>query len=214
MRRHTKGTQQKYFDGSVLQITLYGLNKGVQMNKIRLSRLIAPVFICTVVCFAQKGSGAKFAARDARTCPSRKEPVKGGPTAAQAKQYVICDLEHMDAAGASGALLYLVANVNIEVGKGRPFNILTDSWPDVDPSQMVYPIRGTYLQWQCSEPQKPNPAIINLPVVGKNCFKYETPSTASGLSYKDTFGDWHTRICCTVSSSGSRVELVPPPNAY
>ena len=181
------------------------------MTKIKYAALAIALSVAAISAFAQKGSGGKFSARDARTCPSRKEPRNGAPSAAQLKQYVICDMEYVQAAGASGALLYLVGNVNIEVGKGRPFNILTDSFPDVDPSQTVYPIRGTFMQWQCAEPQKPIPGVTNAPVVGKNCFKYETPSTASGISYKDTFGDWHTKICCTVSSSGSRVEYVPPP---
>jgi hypothetical protein len=182
------------------------------MNRIRYAALVIALSVAAVEALAQKGSGASFGARDARTCPSRKEPRNGAPSAAQLKQYVICDSEHFQAAGASGALLYLVGNVSIEAGKGRPFNILTDSWPDVDPSQTVYPIRGTYMQWQCSEPRKPIPGVTNAPVAGKNCFKYETPSPASGIAYKDTFGDWHTKICCVVSSSGSRVEYVPPPS--
>jgi hypothetical protein len=181
------------------------------MTKIKYAALAIALSAGAMGAFAQKGSGTKFGARDARTCPSRKEPVKGSPSAAQLKQYVICDLESAQTAGASGAYLYLVANVNVEVGKGRPFNILTDSYADVDPAQTVYPIRGTYMQWQCSEPRKPIPGVTNAPVAGKNCFKYETPSTASGISYKDTFGDWHTKICCVVSSSGSRVEFVAPP---
>jgi hypothetical protein len=181
------------------------------MTKIKYAALAIALSAGAMGAFGQKGSGAKFGARDARTCGSRKEPVNGSPSAAQLKQYMICDMEYVQAAGASGALLYLVGNVNIEVGKGRPFNMRTDSYSDVDPSQAVYPIRGTFMQWQCAEPRKPIPGVTNAPVAGKNCFKYETPSTASGISYKDTFGDWHTKICCTVSSSGSRVEYVAPP---
>ena len=181
------------------------------MKRLQYAALALTLSLWPMGAFAQKGSGAKFGARDARTCPSPKEPVKGAPNAAQLKQYVICGLESMKPAGSSGALLYLAGNVKVEVGKGRPFNIVTDSWPEVDPSQTVYPIRGTYMQWQCKVPEAPIPGVGNAPLAGKNCFKYETMSTAAGVCYKDTFGDWHCKICCAVSSSGSRVEFVPPP---
>lgn len=165
--------------------------------------------LATPCAFAQKSVGVKFGAPDPRTCSSRK--ANGAPTAAQLAQFFICDTEKMTPSTVSGDLLYLVGNLNLQVGKGRPFNVNTDSWSDVDPSQTVYPIRGNYTEWQCLEPD-PHP-IGNAPRAGKNCFKYDAPG-ATGVCYKDTFGDWHCKFCCaTVGSGQGGVEFFPPPSA-
>jgi hypothetical protein len=177
---------------------------------MRTFSFAAFILIYAHTCLAQPGSGARFGARDPHTCGSRKEPARGAPTAAQLTQYFICDNEFFQPASATGPLLYLIDNAKVEVGKGRPFSIVTDAYTDVDPSQTVYPIRGSYTQYQCSVPQPPS-APFNAPKAGKNCFKYEAPA-ATGICYKSTFGEWHCKMCCTGSSSGKGgVELFPPP---
>ncbi len=152
---------------------------------------------------AQPGIGAKFGSRDPQTCASQKEPARGAPTGAQLREYFICDSERVTGSASSSRLLYLVTGVNVEVAKGRPFNMATDSWSDIDTSQMVYPVRGAYTQWQCVELGKINGDR------GKNCTKWEYPH-ASGVCYKSTFGDWHCKLY-DKDSPGPGMERYPPP---
>ena len=86
--------------------------------------------------------------------------------------------------------LWLDTNVRVEVGKGRLFNIVTDSsctpCKEIDPSQLVYPIRGSYTAWECVSVH-PCCGIGVAP--GKNCVKAENPG-ATGMCFKTAFGDW------------------------
>ena len=82
------------------------------------------------------GPGAKYGARDPRTCSSRKAPASGSLSADQAKQYFICLSE-----GEGDDLLYVVSQVRVEVAKGRKFNHDTDGLLDGDATQTVYPYR-------------------------------------------------------------------------
>ena len=66
------------------------------MNEILLSGICA--LLATVPSMdAQTGVGAKFGARDPLTCASTKEPSKGAPSPEQAKQYVRCHWEKVEA---------------------------------------------------------------------------------------------------------------------
>jgi hypothetical protein len=147
-----------------------------------------------MITLAATGDGKRFGARDPRPCQSLKEPTRGAPSAAQVKQILSCEAERLQRSGAVGDLLYLVTDVSVEIGKGHPFNILTDSYNSIDPSQTVYPIRGTYTAWQCGVS-----GSIGAPA-GKNCAKNDAvPMT--GNCYKDTFGDWHCTLCCQMGSN-------------
>ena len=44
--------------------------------------------------------------------------------------------------GSMGPKLYLLENVQVEVGKGRPFQESDLNFPDIDNSQRLYPIRA------------------------------------------------------------------------
>jgi hypothetical protein len=154
---------------------------------------------------AQSGDGKRYGARDPQTCASKKDPVNGPPTAAQFRKYFICDNEFVQHAGAIGDFLYLVTDVTLEVGKGRPFNHLTDSFQNVDPSQTVYPIRGGYVAWQCTALGQVNGDP------GKNCSRNDA-SKVEGTCYKDAFGDWHCHMCCALGSAARRG--FPPPAGF
>ncbi len=134
----------------------------------------------TASMMAQVGSGAPFATRDPHTCPDTKQPVKGAISAAQAKVYVMCEADHF-----LSGYLYLAENVTVEVGKGRAFNPLSEGFvKDIDTNALVFPIRGSYLDYQCSVSR-------GFPIenVGKNCNLTERPH-AKGICYKSSFGDW------------------------
>ncbi len=133
----------------------------------------------------KRASGKKYGARDPKTCSNRKAPGRGALSPAQAIQYFTCDAE-----SEWDLCLYLVTDVKIEVApNARPFNRSTDGLvnSEIDPSQPVYNIRGSFRQYQCNYPG----AVNGAP--GKNCAIYEQ-AHASGTCYKDTFGDWHWRM--------------------
>ena len=161
-------------------------NPALYKARVCLCATVALV-VCIRPALAQSGVAAQFGARDPRTCSSRREPSKGAPSGDQLTRYFICDEEKVTKSIASGDLLYLLTDVNVEVGKGRPFDMGTDAWPDVDPSQTVYPIRGRYTSWQCGALGTHG----NEP--GHSCDKLEQPH-AKGICYKDTFADWHCKF--------------------
>ena len=76
--------------------------------------------------------GQRCGSREPNTCSTRKAPASGALSSAQAMQYFLCYFEKD-----SGETLNLAANVKIEVSKGRPFNRVSDSFTEVDPSQTV-----------------------------------------------------------------------------
>ncbi|MDQ6759380.1 MAG: hypothetical protein M3Z32_05865, partial [Acidobacteriota bacterium] len=45
--------------------------------------------------------------------------------------------------------LYLLENVKVEIGKGRPYHASDSLAQNIDPSQSVYPIHGSYDEFQC-----------------------------------------------------------------
>ena len=159
-----------------------------------LAALTAFVFAISA---APEGVGAKFGARDPRTCQSKKEPTKGAISAEQAKQYFICDTEKL----IDSDDLQLVDNVKVEVGKARPYQQLSDSHPDIDTTAPLYPIRGSLTRYIC------HPVSSYMNNAGKNCSSWNEPN-ATGVCYKTTFGDWN---CAMTDLSGIQTSPVPPP---
>jgi hypothetical protein len=169
-----------------------------------------PLLLATLVlalhgpaAFAQEGSGKPFGARDPRTCASRKS----GLSAAQARQYLICDMELVNNVHADSPGLTLVTDVMVEVGKGRPFNYQSDSFGfattnAIDPSQTVYPIRGSLNSWNCVKL-----GAIGGGESGKNCVKWPGPAV-TGICFKNSFGDWH---CMISGLQYPGMERYPPP---
>ncbi len=143
------------------------------------------------------GVGAKYGARDPVTCASRSGPLN----AQTAAKFFACDAEQEWSEN-----LYLVTDVKVQVApKGRPFNIRTDSFPQVDPSKPIYDIRGSFRHWQCSPRQSLE--WDNHP--GSAC-NYGDQPNAIGECYTDTFGDWHCKLL-DVNHASSTVFHVPPP---
>lgn len=135
------------------------------------------------VLYAQAGVGAKYGARDPVKCKSTKEPDKGAPTPEQVKRYVKCAMEGEQ--GVAPPHLNLLENVEVEIGKARPFNPNGDVYKsDADVNSPVYPIRGSYDMYICSPPVAP------FRVLGKNCSVFGYPR-ATGACYRTTFGDWY-----------------------
>lgn len=149
---------------------------------------------------AQTGMAVKYGARSPAICPSRQEPARGAPSAAQALKYFICDNEYLQD-WAYRHELHLVSDVKVEVGAGRRFDIAIDHSPaneGIDAAQLVYPIKGSFVSWTCSP--------VEASEAGKNCMKY-TQQEATGTCYKTSSGDWH----CRMIGRGDFVGGQPPP---
>jgi hypothetical protein len=151
---------------------------------------------------APPSTGKRFGSREPSTCPSRKAPGRGAPSGAQAAQYFRCYFEN----GGSAETRYLASNVKVEVGRGRRFNPVSDSFSGIDTSQLVYDIRGSYDSYQCTFLGNVNGLL------GKNCTHAPQPH-AGGVCYKDTFGDWNCVFSDgSVGPSRWEYNVAPPTN--
>jgi hypothetical protein len=135
--------------------------------------------------------GAKYQSRDPHSCASRTAPAKGPISAAQAKQYFVCDAEGESASSVSDSTLHLVTGVSVQVGAGRPFLMGTDDTGDntdegIDPHYTVYPIRGSFVDWSCKPVGEFNPA-------GRNCMRQAMPR-ATGICFMSSFREWHCNM--------------------
>ena len=175
---------------------------------IRLLSIAALALAGLTLADAQQNSGKPFGARDPRTCSSRKD----GLSAAQARQYVICDYEKVVQPNSPKAILTLATDVTVEIGRGRPFNMLTDSnYHGIDPSQTVYPIRGSFNGWSCH--------TISGSFSGSNTCSEWPQTAAAGICYKDSFGDWHCEmwdgkqgaVRCPECNGTAGLKYFPPP---
>jgi hypothetical protein len=154
-----------------------------------------------ILAFGQ-GAGKPYGSRDPFVCKSKKDPANGAPSPGQIKDYVKCSSENV--VGSMGPKLYLLENVQAEVGKGRPFQPSDLNFPDIDNSQLLYPIRGSYDWYVCHINE------VGFPP-GKNCNIYKE-SAATGFCYKTTFNDWNcTMVDRLAVGRGPERQPVPPP---
>lgn len=153
------------------------------------------------------GIGRRYGTRDPRTCPSRTAPAHGAPSAEQARQYVVCELERAD----GNNPILLVTNVKVQVAPvPHPPNMLIRelSAATIDPREPVWDIRGSFTSYRCD-------ALSGL--IGQNDFArthncwVSEQDAATGYCYKDTFADWHCGL--TGNKVNWRTNSLPP-NGY
>jgi hypothetical protein len=156
----------------------------------------------TALAMAQ-GVGAKYGSREPAKCASMKDPVKGAPSAEQARRYALCYGEGEK--GDHPVVLYLLQDLKIDVGKGTPFKQLPfQNRPGTaDPDGLVYATRGTFKLYRC-EPQITAGRYIN---VGKNCRTYDSPKV-DGTCFRDNFGEWQ---CPLYPNLANKATEQPPP---
>jgi hypothetical protein len=117
-------------------------------------------------------------------------------------------MEYVTKSSSFGDSVSLVSAVNLQFSKARPYNAGTDSsWSGIDVSQKLYDVRGSFTNWTCFLPGDPN--IATFPHKGKNCFKAVGVAGMQGACYRDTFGDWHCKVCCTPTTT--KYEAPPGP---
>jgi len=157
------------------------------------------LIVASGLAYAQNVKGADYRSRDPVSCPSKRGPIKGAPTPEQAKRYVMCQLEVVMYA----PYLILLDNVQVEVGKGRPYDPDSDSlMSDADRDSLVYPIRGSYDMYTCSPIDASTPR-------GRNCALTPHPR-ATGVCYRTTFGDWDCEMTDPSALSPTRQGVAPP----
>ena len=148
---------------------------------------------------ALTGIGAAYGARNPRTCANTKAPASGPISVQQAIQYFICGREHEES-----NYLYLVDQVQIQVGKGRPYLPNTDRMSDADLDSPVYPIQGSFMKYQIERLSE------LFPNNGKNCTSYANRN-ASGKCYRTSFGDWKCQMDDLSNNvADRRYDLAPP----
>jgi hypothetical protein len=145
------------------------------------------------------GIGAQYGAREPATCKSRTAP----PTAENARQYLLCDMEGVD----FGNNLVLLTNVTVQLGQARAFIYNQDSGRhQIDVQAPVYDIRGGFKEYQCGKPILGSSAYVAT----HNCNSYDQPQ-ATGTCFRDTFHDWHCLMTGNRPASSNQVREQMPP---
>lgn len=155
------------------------------MDKVLIHGL--PIIVLGLMAMpAQAEMREIYGTREPMNCGPFTSISGTAPTAAEAAQIYICNYERNPVGIASK--LFLVEDVAIEVGRGRPFGQASDySLGDADPSQQVFPIRGTLTTVQCGE--------INDRNRGANCAEF--PQAGEGVCYRNTFDEWGCTLVLT-----------------
>lgn len=152
---------------------------------------------------AQTAKTNRFGAREPRTCADTKAPAKGAITAALALKYLNCQME-----GIWSNDLYLVENVKVEGGGGVPYAAIMGQYSldQINVKYPVYPIRGSFLKYQCQDSET---AYVGPP--NTNCITYNNPK-ATGYCYKTTFGDWKCNMAdrSSTEKENVRTKVAPP----
>ena len=134
--------------------------------------------------FAGAGFGADYGARDPVRCVPLTQA--GPPDPEQAAFLVRCAHEVERGGG-----LYLMKDLVIRIGKGRPYDLLDDtSVSEVDMSVDVFPLRGSFTWSECGRQE-------NAISLGKNPDRYCTEAdipNATGACWFNLFGEWQCTL--------------------
>jgi hypothetical protein len=148
--------------------------------------------------------GAKYGTREPATCPGRTAPLKGAPSADQATQYFICDAEHE-----LSSHLFLVTNVKVQVAPASHPASRSILGGDLDPTQPIWDIHGSFMQYQCSQAATWDNAFART----HNCSTNDMP-TATGYCYKSTSGEWHCTMSDMAHLTANTQQNQMPPAGY
>lgn len=132
-----------------------------------------------------------FKTREPRTCNS----ITSVPTVAQIPALMQCQMESKTPYN-----ITLITNIKVQAGGFRAYSSFADGYAtSIDTNAKVMPIRGSMVQWLCSQ-DRDNP--------GANCERIVKPQ-AEGKCYKTTFGDWKCGMT-DLSHIDMEYKLAPP----
>ncbi len=139
-----------------------------------------------------------FQARNPRVCAK----VTSVPNASQAAAMVQCEREANSRLNGFTPMLLLATDVHVEIGKPRDFMAI-DSYPDIDVTAKIYPLRGSGTSWACGY------ARDSLPYL--NCNRDAPSPKGTGACWRTVFNDWR----CQMSVGGGDREMrVKGPTTY
>ncbi len=148
-----------------------------------------------------QGAGAPYGTRDVTPCPQVLGATLTQPVAQKLFQ---CEDEKL-----AGTYIYIDTDLTVQMAAARKVNPQSDTYTDLDPNSLVYPIRGSFTRYQCSKVFNIDAGHTN---VGKNCDAHPQPQ-AQGLCYRTTFGDWKCKMFDRVTDSSTvRTRVAPPGN--
>lgn len=144
---------------------------------------------------ASADSGKDYGAPDSAVCPTTDAKLPAPEILAKLVQ---CFQE-----GGSGHDYYLLRQVQVQVGSPRRA-IYGDGDGEIDVSLPVYPIRGSFIRYQCD--------YSNAGSQGHNCYVYNQPH-ATGECWRTTFNEWKCRMADNSAAAGEAVQknVGPPP---
>ena len=152
--------------------------------------------------------GTKYGTREPVTCANRSVPAKGAPSPEQARQYFICEQE-----GDGIVYLSLVTNVKVQVASiAYRLDARSSYATDPDLNQPAWDIRGSFTEYRCQTPPVAIPVFDTVTDFARthNCTATDQ-STATGLCYKNNFGDWHCSMRDGVHAiANTRPNQLPP----
>jgi hypothetical protein len=149
--------------------------------------------------------GKIYGTRDPKTCVPSAQRVDGPLTVERARESFLCSQEHE-----VGGYLYLIENLTLQVGKGHPPGDEMSYEADLDWDSLVFPIRGSFTQYQC-KPLNADRAFGGMFYnVGTNCSAYDQPH-ANGKCFKTSFGEWRCELIDNLANFNWGRHNVPPP---
>lgn len=139
-----------------------------------------------------------YGTRLPHTCGSLKGPL----TPALAKEAFICRSEHV-----SGDMMYLVEQVNIQLGGNTPYTRVWGGFEGWDGHTPLRALRGAYVGYQCArQDADPHSRFYNY---GRNCNRYDYRS-GTGFCWRTTFGDWQCSLTAFANSEDKHFNVAPP----
>jgi hypothetical protein len=164
-----------------------------------MRRFWAPICVALGLSVAASAShaqvGESFNSREPVACPSGDAAPKDKPTVEQAVLIFRCVNEVVS------GYLYLIEEVKLDIGGARPAQF-GDNYPQIDRDRPVYPIRGSWVEYQCHNIKTYPGAAPN------NCAVFDK-SNGAGICYVTTFGDWRCQM--QAGTVQQRPDWVPAP---
>jgi hypothetical protein len=160
------------------------------MTTLGFIRTISIVAGLTAIAVAQTGAGARYGTHSPLTCASRYDPASGPISSALATKYFTCESEKEMTYDTRPPQLYVLDQVNLQVGKAMSYVAASGAFPslrmsEIDINQPVYPIQGSYNLYMCDP--------IGGGNAGSNCTLSPNPDNA-GVCYKTESKEWRCLV--------------------